>query len=90
MRTARRPSPADLHSSTLCVVDLSRASRTETGGELRFQARVRVRACIGTQHSDGGLEMTTTRVENLSGRAGRWSAERMLRFWRFVVDRPLV
>ena len=27
---------------------------------------------------------------NLAGRAGRWSAEHMLRFWRFVVDRPLV
>jgi hypothetical protein len=34
--------------------------------------------------------MTTTRSENLSGRAGRWSAEQMLRFWRYVVDRPLV
>jgi hypothetical protein len=34
--------------------------------------------------------MTATRLENLSGRAGRWSAERMHRFWRFVVDRPLV
>ena len=72
------------------MVDLSRASRTKTGGELRFDGRVGVRACIGTQRSDGGLEMTTRRVENLSGRAGRWSAERMVRFWRFVVDRPLV
>ena len=34
--------------------------------------------------------MTATHLENLSGRAGRWSAEHMLRFWRFVVDRPLV
>ena len=34
--------------------------------------------------------MTTTRLENLSGQAGRWSAEHVLRFWRFVVDRPLV
>ena len=34
--------------------------------------------------------MTTTRVGNKSGRAGRWSAEHMLRFWRYVVDRPLV
>jgi hypothetical protein len=34
--------------------------------------------------------MTTTQLENLPGRAGRWSAEHMLRFWRFVVDRPLV
>ena len=33
--------------------------------------------------------MTTARFENLSARAGRWSAEHMLRFWRFVVDRPL-
>ena len=34
--------------------------------------------------------MTTTQhLENLSGRAGRWSAEHMLRFWRFLVDRPL-
>ena len=29
--------------------------------------------------------MTTTQLENLPGRAGRWSAEHMLRFWRFVV-----
>jgi hypothetical protein len=34
--------------------------------------------------------MNATRLENLPGRAGRWSAGRMLRFWRFVVDRPLV
>ena len=34
--------------------------------------------------------MTKTRLENLPGRAGRWSAEQMLRFWRYVVDRPLV
>jgi hypothetical protein len=34
--------------------------------------------------------MSTTRLENLSGRAGRWSAEYALRFWRFLVDRPLV
>jgi hypothetical protein len=34
--------------------------------------------------------MTTTRLENLSGRAGRWSAERMVRIWHLVVDRPLV
>jgi hypothetical protein len=33
---------------------------------------------------------TTQHLENLSDRAGRWSAERMLRFWRFIVDRPLV
>jgi len=33
--------------------------------------------------------MTTTRLQNLSDRAGRWSAEQMSRFWRFVVDRPL-
>ena len=33
---------------------------------------------------------TTQQLENLPGRAGRWSAEHMLRFWRFVVDRPLV
>jgi hypothetical protein len=34
--------------------------------------------------------MTTAQLENLSGRAGRWSAEHMLRFWHFMVDRPLV
>jgi len=35
--------------------------------------------------------MTTTQpLENLSGRAGRWSAEHMMRFWRFLVHRPLV
>ena len=34
--------------------------------------------------------MTTAQLENLPGRAGRWSAEHMLRFWHFMVDRPLV
>jgi hypothetical protein len=34
--------------------------------------------------------MTTTQLESLPGRAGCWIAEQMLRFWRFVVDRPLV
>jgi hypothetical protein len=34
--------------------------------------------------------MTKPPLENLSARAGRWSAEQMLRFWRYVVDRPLV
>ena len=43
-----------------------------------------------SQPAKRGFEMSTTRLENLSGRAGRWSAERALRFWRFVVDRPLV
>jgi hypothetical protein len=34
--------------------------------------------------------MTTAhRLESLSDRAGRWSAGHMLRFWRFLVDRPL-
>jgi hypothetical protein len=34
--------------------------------------------------------MTKQPLQNLSAQAGRWSAERMVRFWRFVVDRPLV
>jgi hypothetical protein len=38
-----------------------------------------------------GTEMTPTQnSENLAGRAGRWSGSHMLRFWRFLVDRPLV
>jgi hypothetical protein len=27
--------------------------------------------------------------ENLAGRAGRWSSAKMVRFWRYLVDRPL-
>ena len=28
-------------------------------------------------------------AENLTNRAGRWSGTQMLRFWRYLVDRPL-
>ena len=45
---------------------------------------------------DGGLQRAcqrragdaAERVDNLAGRAGRWSRSQILRFWRFLVDRP--